>query len=420
MDLDQLERALRAEAAAVAPADLVAARRGVAACVRRHRVRRGAALAAVVVLALAVSAALVGHHGQSAERVVTNSGPVPHLIPGYMSDQVRFSDVVDLPDDHGLGNLATGRMWIYAIGSSSDPLGGSSFAVLVLRSTCPPSASSLCEVPGALSGSVPLRGFVGYDPGNAGLRGAGFVGDPTMSFEVLSSQLSNRQLRAIGESVRVGLDGSVPTLEHVAVPTGYHQVVADASAGSLTAAGEAVDATAHGYVAVWTAAAPAEEGLRVVDIGVTASKAADLDALRWGLQAVTRVDINGRSAVLGSLPGGQSVSATSDGQGGTVTPGPRTWILSWFLPDGTTRVTIQALGGLSQSGCTGDCTPQVLERIARSLHPADAAQWRAFTAATTTTTLPSGCTTTPGGGQTCTISGTGTPVGVTTTVTGGR
>ena len=241
--------------------------------------------------------------------------------------------------------------------------------------------------------------------------------DPTTSYEVLSSSLSNEQLRAIGQSVRVSADGPLPRLDHVTVPAGYHVAVADASGGSLSAAGEAIDTSARGYVAVWNAATPDEDGLRLVFVGVTASTPADLDALRWGLQGVTRVEVDGHPAVLGSLPGGETRS--SAGQGSRVIPGPRTWIMSWILDDGT-RVTVQALGGLTTPGCTGDCTPGVLEQIARSLHPVDAAQWRAFTSAATTTSVQPGCATTSTGGQACTFSGQGTAVGVTTTVIGGR
>ncbi len=405
MDLDQLRRDLRAEATVIPPADLVTARHGVRAHVRRHRLRRGLAVAVVAGLILVVGAALVGRHGQSAQRVVTNTGSVPYLIPGFMSDQMRFANVADLPASGG--DLPAERIWIYATGHGGDPLAGSSFAVLALEFPTDPSPS----------GTGVVHGFAGYVPAKTGLRGAAFRVDATTSYEVLSADLSNEQLRTIGQSVRVSADGPLPRLDRVTAPDGYRQAVADASGGSLSAGGEAIDTTARGYVALWNAATPGEDGLRLVFVSVTASTPADLDALRWGLQGVTRVDVNGHPAVLGSLAGGETRS--TGGEGATVIPGPRTWILSWILDDGT-RVTVQALGGLTTPGCAGDCTPGVVEQIARSLHRVDAAQWRAFTSASTTTSVQPGCVTTSTGGQACTFSGQGTAVGVTTTVTGSR
>ena len=348
MDLEELRRELRTEAASVAPADRVAARRGVDAHIRRHRVRRGAAVVVAVVLVAAVGAALVGRHGQSAERVVTNSGPVPHLVPAFMSDQVRFSHVVDLPVDRASNSLPAERLWIYATGASGDALAGSSFGVLAVEFPSDPTPSDTALV----------RASPASTPARAGLRGAGFRVDATTSFEVLSAELSNEQLRAIGETVRVGADGHLPRLVERPYRPATNRSSTDASGGSLSAAGRPSTPAPGGTWRCGTAVTPDEEGIRH---GVRERHRVHAGRSRCAALEPPGGDPGRREGQIGGAglaaggrePGRPPAAGTEDRH----LPVRATWMLSWFLADGTTRVTIQAIGGLSRLAAPGTALP---------------------------------------------------------------
>jgi hypothetical protein len=398
MRAEDLRDALRDAADSTLAPDRRAARQGVRRRVRRHQTRRLLAIAAAAIVLLGVGVAIARHRDDASEHVVTGLDQVPKLVPTYVPDGLGLSRVVDLPYVAAPGappvHDTRSLLSIYATGSGGDALGGSSFAVTVTKLTA--------QMQGGSSQRV---GDENIGPTAGGLRVASIVVAPGTIVGVWSRQLTDDELTALARSVVLDVDGI--SISRLDVPAGYRVVVSNRESGLYGSTTLVTSTSATGYVVGWATTGSVDADSRHLFLAVTRQDQADLDAIRWGIEDVSFADIDGHRAVLGSLPGGESTSSSSGDGPSVTTQGPRTWVLSW-LRDDHTLVTLQAIGGLTDPGCRGDCTPASLQRVARSLQPVGDRQWQTFVAATTTTLLNPNCTSLPnGGGEVCSSSGTG-------------
>ena len=396
MRAEDLPAAFRDAADSTPAPDRQAARQGVARRVRRHQTRRLLAIAAAAIVLLGVGVVIARHRDDASEHVVTGLDQVPKLVPTYVPDGLGLAGVTDLPyvaaapSAHSVYDIRS-FLSIYATGSGDDALGGSSFGVAVTKLPA--------EMQAGFSDPV---GSVFTAPASSGPRESSIVVAPGTFVGVLSRQLTNDELAAVARSVVLDADGI--RISRIDVPAGYVMVVNNRPSG-LVGKNVVVSSAAHGYVAAWQSADPVHADSRLLSLAVTRQDQSDLDVIRWGTEDTSFVDIDGHRAVVGSLPGGTTTTSSGDGPSVT-TQGPRTWVLSW-LRDDHTLVTLQAIGGLSEPGCTGDCTPELLQRFARSLQPVGDRQWQTFVSATTTTQPDPNCTSLPAGnGQVCSSSDT--------------
>ncbi len=398
MRAEDLPAALRDAADSTPAPDRRAARQGVARRVRRHQTRRLLAIAAAAIVLLGVGVVIARHRDDASEHVVTGLDQMPKLVPTYVPDGLGLMGVTDLPyvATPGAPPVHDVRSYlsIYATGLRDDPIGGSSFGVVVTK--LPPEM---------LSDSTQLIGSVSIAPASSRTREASIVVAPGTFVGVRSRQLTDDELATVAQSVVLDADGI--SISRLDAPAGYAMVVNNRPSGLVGMTSIVVSTAASGYVAAWQSAGPIDSDSRHLFLGVTRQDQTDLDVIRWGTEDNSFVDVDGHRAVLGSLPRGESTtSSSSDGQPSVTTQGPRTWVLSW-LRDDHTLVTLQAIGGLSEPGCTGDCTPELLQRVARSLQPVGDRQWQTFVSATTTTPPDPNCTSLPGGnGQMCSSSDT--------------
>jgi hypothetical protein len=402
MRAEDLPAALRDAADSTPAPDRRAARQGVARRVRRHQTRRLLAIAAAAIVLLGVGVTIARHRDDTSEHVVTGLDQVPKLVPTYVPDGLGLSRIVDLPyvatpgvppapSAHSVNDIRS-FLSIYATGSGDDALGGSSFGVVVTKLPAEMQAGGSDPVGSVYTATV-----------SSGPRESSIVVAPGTIVGVLSRQLTNDELAVVARSVVLDADGI--RISRIDVPAGYVMVVNNRPSGLVGPSAIVVSTAAHGYVAAWQSADPIHADSRLLFLAVTRQDQSDLDVIRWGNEDTSFVDIDGHRAVLGSLPGGTTTSSSGDGPSVT-TQGPRTWVLSW-LRDDHTLVTLQAIGGLTEPGCAGDCTPELLQRVARSLQPVGDRQWQTFVSATTTTPPDPNCTLLPGGnGQMCSSSDT--------------
>jgi len=405
MRLDELQEGLRTAAEAGPARDLGDARRAVARRVRRHQTRRLLAIATVAIALLGAGVFIARHRNDGGAHVVTGLDQVPRLVPSYVPDGLSVWEVIDLRGPSaggGSGGPIESSVSLYATGADGDPVGGSSFAVEVVT------FSGLAR----LGGPTPSVRTVTTGTAPEGFTTASMTIDARTSVGVLSRQLTPEQLTELAKSIVVGPDGS--TVEHVDAPPGYRAVATDRPAGfgGIPGNGVMVNPQSTGYAAIWEAPGSSDDMAPGVLLTVTRGDTADLDLLRWGLLDPTFVEVDGHRAVLGSLPGSGTMQSTATGEVGTMTEGPRAWVLAW-LRDDHTLVTVAISGGAGNRACKtsgGDCTPDTIQRIATSLAPADASAWQTFLAGTTTTTADPNCQFTDSSSQSCLFSGSDTIV----------